>query len=140
MPADGLLTALERLAAIGGAPLWATALCGVVAWALILEGVALGWLSAADGAQRLRARLWLLRILAAVAPLLGLLGTVSGIITCFAALGGAGGRQLAAGISEALICTAAGLVVAIPAALAHALFARRVAMLTAAGTRAGARS
>ena len=135
MPADGLLAGLGRLAALGGAPLWATALCGVVVWALIVEGVALGWLPLADGARRLRARLWLLRVLAVVAPLLGLLGTVSGIIACFAALGAAGGRQLASGISEALVCTAAGLVVAIPAALAHALFARRVATLAAAGAR-----
>jgi biopolymer transport protein ExbB len=54
--------------------------------------------------------------------LLGLLGTVTGIIEAFRAvmLGGMGDpRMLASGISEALVCTAAGLTVAIPAYVAH---------------------
>src|SRR5690606_2726801 len=60
---------------------------------------------------------------AVVSPLLGLLGTVTGMIRTFAALtaGGTGGdpAALAGGISEALISTAAGLVVAIPALIGH---------------------
>ena len=60
--------------------------------------------------------------IASISPLLGLLGTVTGIIRAFNAimLGGMGDpRMLAGGISEALICTAAGLTVAIPAYIAH---------------------
>jgi biopolymer transport protein ExbB len=60
--------------------------------------------------------------IASISPLLGLLGTVTGIIHAFNAvmLGGMGDpRMLAGGISEALICTAAGLSVAIPAYIAH---------------------
>lgn len=60
--------------------------------------------------------------IASIAPLLGLLGTVTGIINAFKAvmLGGMGDpRMLAQGISEALICTAGGLAVAIPAYIAH---------------------
>ena len=56
--------------------------------------------------------------IASISPLLGLLGTVTGIINAFRAvmLGGMGDpRMLASGISEALVCTAAGLTVAIPA-------------------------
>ena len=56
--------------------------------------------------------------IASISPLLGLLGTVTGIIEAFRGvmLGGMGDpRMLASGISEALVCTAAGLTVAIPA-------------------------
>lgn len=67
--------------------------------------------------------------IAAIAPLLGLLGTVIGMIKVFTALNleGAGNPSvLAGGISEALITTAAGLTVAIPAMVAHRFFVRRV--------------
>ena len=59
--------------------------------------------------------------IASISPLLGLLGTVTGIIRSFNAvmLGGMGDpRMLAGGISEALVCTAAGLTVAVPAYIA----------------------
>ncbi len=67
--------------------------------------------------------------IAGVAPLLGLLGTVSGIIKSFDAIvaGGMGDpRALAGGIAEALICTAAGLGVAIPSLIAFRYLRGRV--------------
>ncbi len=67
--------------------------------------------------------------IAAIAPLLGLLGTVIGMIKVFNALNleGAGNAAvLAGGISQALITTAAGLCVAIPAMMAHRFYVRRV--------------
>jgi biopolymer transport protein ExbB len=67
--------------------------------------------------------------IAAVSPLLGLLGTVTGIIKAFNALaaGGIGDpRALSTGISEALITTAAGLCVAIPALIAFRYLRGRV--------------
>jgi biopolymer transport protein ExbB len=60
--------------------------------------------------------------IAAISPLLGLLGTVTGIIKAFNAIqaGGMGDpRMLSGGIAEALITTAAGLIVAIPALFAY---------------------
>lgn len=65
----------------------------------------------------------------AIAPLLGLLGTVIGMIKVFSALmlqGTGNPGVLAGGISEALITTAAGLTIAIPAMVVHRYFERRV--------------
>jgi biopolymer transport protein ExbB len=67
--------------------------------------------------------------IAAVTPLLGLLGTVTGIIKAFNAInaGGMGDpRMLSGGIAEALITTAAGLCVAIPALVGYRFLRRRV--------------
>lgn len=67
--------------------------------------------------------------IATITPLLGLLGTVVGMIKVFAEiqLAGVGNAgNLAGGISEALMTTAAGLSVAIPALIAHRYFIRRV--------------
>lgn len=85
-------------------------------------------------AQALRLHLDALHLVASVSPLLGLLGTVSGMIRAFNALaaGGAGDPALlAGGISEALLTTAAGLCVAIPALVLHRLLAGRAEALTA---------
>jgi len=67
--------------------------------------------------------------IAAIAPLLGLLGTVLGMIEIFSAFMGSGmanAPQLASGIATALITTAAGLFVAIPALFFHRYLTRRV--------------
>ncbi|KZX60225.1 biopolymer transporter ExbB [Halioglobus sp. HI00S01] len=67
--------------------------------------------------------------IAAIAPLLGLLGTVVGMIKVFAeimAQGTGNASVLAGGISEALITTAAGLTVAIPALAMHRYFIGKI--------------
>jgi biopolymer transport protein ExbB len=67
--------------------------------------------------------------IAAVTPLLGLLGTVIGMIKVFTEImiqGTGNANVLAGGISEALITTAAGLTVAIPALIFHRFFQRRI--------------
>jgi biopolymer transport protein ExbB len=67
--------------------------------------------------------------IAVITPLLGLLGTVIGMIKVFAQIQLAGVGDpgvLAGGISEALITTAAGLTIAIPALIFHRFFIRRV--------------
>jgi biopolymer transport protein ExbB len=74
--------------------------------------------------------------MAAVAPLVGLLGTVWGIMRAFhdmAAVGSAAPSVVAAGVAEALVTTAAGLVVAVPALMLYNHFSRRLnVMLTVA--------
>lgn len=70
-----------------------------------------------------------LQVLAAIAPLLGLLGTVTGMINTFQVItvyGAGDPRMMSGGISEALITTKLGLTVAIPIILLHTWFARRV--------------
>ena len=68
-------------------------------------------------------------ILASIAPLLGLLGTVSGMVTTFTSItvfGTGDPQSLAKGISEALITTQSGLIVAIPALFFHNHLLRKV--------------
>lgn len=72
--------------------------------------------------------LTVLEIIAAVSPLLGLLGTVLGMVTVFNAISAAGlgdPNVLSAGISKALITTVAGLCIAIPALAFHGLYMKR---------------
>ncbi len=72
----------------------------------------------------------ILATIGANAPFIGLFGTVLGIIKAFHDLstqqGGAGAQAVSSGLSEALVATAMGLLVAIPAVIAYNLFQRRV--------------
>jgi biopolymer transport protein ExbB len=77
---------------------------------------------------RLERGIAFLALTATTGPLLGLLGTVMGMIATFKMISSVGSgdpKQLAAGISEALICTATGMGVAIPALLFHAFLSRK---------------
>jgi biopolymer transport protein ExbB len=79
-------------------------------------------------AIELRKGIGLLQTIASVSPLLGLLGTVGGMIKVFDAIsmeGMGNPGSLATGIAEALITTAAGLCVAIPAFLAQRYLSNR---------------
>lgn len=70
-----------------------------------------------------------LATVAMIAPLLGFLGTVTGMINSFEALASVGLNNpaaVASGISEALITTAAGLIIAIPVQMAYNYFVTRV--------------
>ncbi|UCD48919.1 MAG: MotA/TolQ/ExbB proton channel family protein [Phycisphaerales bacterium] len=70
-----------------------------------------------------------IRMLSSVAPMLGLLGTVTGIIATFdviTVVGTGQPRLMAGGIAEALITTATGLAIAIPGLLAHSVLAGKV--------------
>lgn len=86
-------------------------------------------IAASEELTRLERRLPWLATTGAVAPFIGLFGTVWGIIDAFYGLGDAGAatlRAVAPGISEALITTAAGLAAAIPAVIAYNLFTQRM--------------
>lgn len=67
-----------------------------------------------------------------IAPLLGLLGTASGLVTIFQGLGDNSDHlAIARGIAEALTTTIFGLAIAVPCVIAHGYFVRRIDMLTA---------
>ena len=90
-------------------------------------------MAASQSVHSLQRYLNTLGTVAAIAPLLGLLGTVIGMIRVFADImihGTGDSAQLAGGISEALITTAAGLTVAIPALFFHRYFLRLIDDLT----------
>ena len=80
--------------------------------------------------DRLERWLPLLSFIAQAAPLFGLLGTVVGMVQLFVAMGATGSRietgMLASGIWQALLTTAAGLMIAIPALGGHVWLMRRV--------------
>lgn len=82
-----------------------------------------------DNLPKLNQGLPLVAIASATAPLLGLLGTVTGMIETFRLInifGTGDAKSLASGISEALVTTEFGLIVAIPALISHALLSRKV--------------
>jgi biopolymer transport protein ExbB len=79
-----------------------------------------------EEADRLDRFMWLVRVVSVVAPLMGLLGTVTGMIQTFQAitLFGAGDpKMMAGGISEALVTTMLGLMTAVPLVLLYAFLA-----------------
>jgi biopolymer transport protein ExbB len=91
--------------------------------------------STAEQAARLFRRIEYLSVIGNIAPMLGLLGTVTGMIGAFQTVartqGTAGAGDLARGIYEALVTTVGGLVIAIPALGAFAIFRNRADQLVA---------
>jgi len=74
-------------------------------------------------------RLPLLAVIATAAPLMGLLGTVVGMVKTFALItvfGTGNAGKLASGISEVLVATELGLIVAIPTLIAHGFLSQRI--------------
>ncbi len=109
--------------------------------AVLIHGVAefeLGWSEVekaledglAEQAARLLRKVEYLSVIGTIAPMLGLLGTVTGMILAFqqvaSSQGGAGAAELAQGIYSALVTTVAGLSIAIPSLAALAIFRNRV--------------
>jgi biopolymer transport protein ExbB len=79
---------------------------------------------------RMEKGLVVLEIATGAGPLLGLLGTLSGLVAIFSELGGSGDPVIVArGISEALNTTIVGLAVAVPSLIAHSYFTRRIEMM-----------
>ncbi len=79
---------------------------------------------------RLESGLIVLEVIVGIAPLLGLLGTVSGLVSVFATLGATEGaadpRAIATGIAEALNTTIVGLAIAVPSLIAYSYFSKKV--------------
>lgn len=84
----------------------------------------------AEQSSRLMRRIEYLSVIGNIAPMVGLLGTVTGMIVAFQQValseGAAGAGELAEGIYQALVTTVGGLVVAIPSLGAFAIFRNRV--------------
>ena len=82
---------------------------------------------------RLERGLIVLEVITGIAPLLGLLGTVSGLVHVFAHLGlsagGADTKGIALGISEALNTTIFGLCIAVPSLIAYSYFSKKVEVM-----------
>lgn len=91
--------------------------------------------AASESITHLERRMTWLATIAATSPFVGLFGTVMGVVDAFHGLGTAGAatlRAVAPGISEALITTAAGLFVAVPAVVAYNQFTARIRVLASA--------
>jgi biopolymer transport protein TolQ len=87
-----------------------------------------GQTAASESLTAMEQRLTWLASIGAIAPFVGLFGTIMGIVDAFHGLGTEGTatlRAVAPGVSEALITTAAGLLVAIPAVIAYNQFTAR---------------
>jgi len=94
------------------------------------EGMENAFVEAAEGEENTISQ-WVnyLNVIATVAPMVGLLGTVSGMISAFQTIGDKGmgkPQELAGSIGEALITTATGLVIGIPAMIAYFYFRNRL--------------
>jgi biopolymer transport protein ExbB len=91
----------------------------------------------AEQSARLYRRVEYLSVIGSLAPMLGLLGTVTGMLMAFQEVaisqGAAGAAELAEGIYQALVTTVVGLIIAIPALGAFAIFRNRVDQLVAEG-------
>jgi biopolymer transport protein TolQ len=88
-----------------------------------------GQTAASESLTSMEQRLTWLASIGAISPFIGLFGTIMGIVDAFHGLGTEGTatlRAVAPGVSEALITTAAGLLVAIPAVVAYNQFTARV--------------
>jgi biopolymer transport protein ExbB len=83
---------------------------------------------------RLEKGLVVLEVVIGIAPLIGLIGTVSGLVHVFASLGVSAGsadpKMIARGISEALNCTVFGLGIAVPSLIAFVYFSKKVEVLS----------
>ena len=83
---------------------------------------------------RLERGLVVLEVIIGIAPLIGLIGTVSGLVHVFASLGLSAGsadaKRIALGISEALNCTVFGLGIAVPSLIAFVYFSKKVEVLS----------
>lgn len=140
---DGL-SELVRQALIGGDLQAARKACedrpSLLSFVLMhgLSELEFGWSSVekaveealAEQAARLQRKLEYLSVIGNIAPMLGLLGTVVGMVMAFREVattqGMASAPQLAEGIYQALVTTIGGLIIAIPAISAYAIFRNRI--------------
>jgi biopolymer transport protein ExbB len=138
---DAVVARVEAALAAGDTPkLGSTPLERVLAAGLAQPDAELGWdamqAAAVDAEQRVRQRIPYLASVASISTMVGLFGTVYGLIRAFAAMGGVAAAERAARLSEgsstAMAATAFGLFVAIPALAAHAVLDSQARAILAA--------
>ncbi|MGE5557916.1 MAG: MotA/TolQ/ExbB proton channel family protein [Bacillota bacterium] len=114
--------------------------CSIIGMAVILERFfAYGRImkiplikydSPPDIVKMLRMRMMTMSTLITISPMLGLLGTVTGLMKCFRLLSGTAvvrhPKEMSLGISEALVTTAAGLIIAVTVTVFYNYFASRL--------------
>jgi len=90
--------------------------------------------SSSEAVSGLERRMTWLATIGSTAPFVGLFGTVMGVVDAFQGIGAAAGslRAVAPGIAEALVTTAAGLFVAVPAVVAYNQFSARIRVFASA--------
>ena len=142
---EGDVAGAVELASAGEGPVAATVLTGLNRFVRLMRREKSSEDSAAAAVKAmeeyapkalrpLENRLNLLVLVAAIAPLLGMTGTVTGMISSFDVMASSAGLDpgaVAGGIGEALITTAAGLIVAMPCAVCYNLFTRKIDDITA---------
>jgi len=88
--------------------------------------------AAREESVHLHSGIGVLDVVITIAPLLGLVGTASGLVVIFEGLGDSSDHQMITrGIAEALSTTIFGIAIAVPAVIAHSYFFRRIEKLTA---------
>ncbi|MFN7182208.1 MAG: MotA/TolQ/ExbB proton channel family protein [Planctomycetota bacterium] len=113
---------IKELFIKGGIVMWPLLICSVISIAVILER---GYFflfnmrnTTKNQKEQLEKNMWLLFIIATIAPLLGLLGTITGLINVFLSIHNLNRpvtpQVVAGGLWEAMITTAYGLIIAIP--------------------------
>jgi len=132
-PGSDALAGLASLAAIDPSPLGHIVNAAFERREHGGEGLRIGVEAVArEEVSKLQSGLAILEVIITVAPLIGLLGTLSGLIAVFGGLGSSSALQgpdpsvIAAGISEALFTTVGGLVVAVPVVIAHSWLNRHI--------------
>ncbi|MEM7383895.1 MAG: MotA/TolQ/ExbB proton channel family protein [Verrucomicrobiota bacterium] len=94
------------------------------------EAAAATQATAREEVTRLQNGLTTLEVIITIAPLLGLLGTVSGLVKVFSRFGDAANTvAIANGISEALYTTIVGIAIAVPTVVAHSFFQKKIESL-----------
>lgn len=139
--AGAVFAKVEAALKAGSPPaLGRTPLESVIAAGLAQADPELGWeamqAAAVDAEQRIRQRIPYLASVASISTMVGLFGTVYGLIRAFAAMGGVAAAERAARLSEgsstAMAATAFGLFVAIPALAAHSVLDSQARSMLAA--------
>ena len=137
---SGVVDVVFGFFARGGLFMWPLLACSIVSVTVMIlrgprsENVEVVQTRARHEMVRLERGLIILEVIVGIAPLLGLIGAVSGLVHVFSNLGLSSGasdtRQIALGIAEALNATVFGLSIAVPTLVGFTYFSRKVEVMS----------